>query len=175
MSVWGGTFLFFPHDPGDRCWCKKMDVPVGLHLREPLVYKCNGGGGGGVTCGKDATDYLIQTCHLLRVCIHYSYDAVCVNMHVIIVMLHDRMITLISPQFLGASALPLCYPQRAVCFNVCESLFPCRQQHFATSCVLFFFFFSRLPCLPPNLRSLSNSARLNQEKTFTDEHTEPTT
>lgn len=37
------TFPFLTHDPGDRCWCRKMDVPEGLHLREPLVYKCKWG------------------------------------------------------------------------------------------------------------------------------------
>lgn len=156
-----------------------MAAPTGLHLRGPAVTSvqvyvevC--------VCtheGCHSISYISISTSTLCVCTHSPLcvlRCVCVCVCIMTVILYDRMITLFSPQLRGVSLLRSSPPHPSLTqrsYVLPHMSKPVSLWAATLLCILF----SLLSACPHNLRSLSDTKQLNQQKSCTAEHTDPMT
>lgn len=150
-----------------------MAAPIGLHPRglPSLVYRwrCVFACTGAATAYHTSTPACLYTftvvCTSQCVC-------VCVCVCIMTVILYDRMITPVSPQLRGASLLlssPSTSPQRSYVLPHMSKPVPLWAA--ALLCISV----SPPSARPCNLGSVSSTKQLNQQKSSTEEHTDPMT
>lgn len=114
-----------------------MAAPIGFHLRglSPVcrcMRRCV------LACTRAATWHHTSAFQICCVCKHSLSRALYARARVnTTVMLYDRMITPFSQQLQGVSLLHSSAPlpptlKGTMCFHICQSLFPCGQQHSAS-------------------------------------------